>query len=85
MDALPIKEATEGGGVQSEVPGVMHACGHDAHMVRGGDCRKGGKWLCRRVCGAGNTQTLHTHVLVFVSNPVHLRVVSFAMGRPFGM
>ena len=32
MDALPLQEAT---GVEesSEVPGVMHACGHDVHMA----------------------------------------------------
>lgn len=32
MDALPIKEET-GAPYQSENPGVMHACGHDAHMA----------------------------------------------------
>src|SRR5690554_7631220 len=32
MDALPINEAT-GLPFASEVPGVMHACGHDAHMT----------------------------------------------------
>lgn len=32
MDALPIKERTEVG-YQSQNEGVMHACGHDAHMA----------------------------------------------------
>jgi amidohydrolase len=32
MDALPIQE-TNGHDFASEVPGVMHACGHDAHMA----------------------------------------------------
>lgn len=32
MDALPIQEAT-GLPFASEVPGRMHACGHDAHMA----------------------------------------------------
>ena len=32
MDALPIKEET-GLPFRSEHPGVMHACGHDAHMA----------------------------------------------------
>jgi hippurate hydrolase len=32
MDALPIQEAT-GLPYQSEVPGVMHACGHDGHTA----------------------------------------------------
>ncbi|MCK5134328.1 MAG: amidohydrolase [Bacteroidales bacterium] len=32
MDALPINEQT-GLDYQSENPGVMHACGHDIHMV----------------------------------------------------
>lgn len=31
MDALPIQEET-GAAYASEVPGVMHACGHDVHM-----------------------------------------------------
>jgi amidohydrolase len=34
MDALPITEANETGYV-SQNPGVMHACGHDAHMAMG--------------------------------------------------
>lgn len=32
MDALPIQEET-GLSFSSQVPGVMHACGHDAHMA----------------------------------------------------
>ena len=32
MDALPLKEAT-GAAFASEVPGVMHACGHDVHTA----------------------------------------------------
>ena len=32
MDALPIHEATEVP-YRSQTPGVMHACGHDAHMA----------------------------------------------------
>ena len=34
MDALPIDEANKAAYVSS-VPGVMHACGHDAHMACG--------------------------------------------------
>jgi amidohydrolase len=33
MDALPIHERDDGRAVRSEVPGVMHACGHDGHMA----------------------------------------------------
>ena len=32
MDALPLQEKTDVG-FASEVPGVMHACGHDVHMA----------------------------------------------------
>lgn len=32
MDALPVQEASDVE-FQSEVPGVMHACGHDTHMA----------------------------------------------------
>ena len=32
MDALPLTEAT-GAAFASEVPGVMHACGHDVHVA----------------------------------------------------
>ena len=32
LDALPLQEAT-GAAFASEVPGVMHACGHDVHMA----------------------------------------------------
>jgi len=34
MDALPIQEET-GASYQSQNPGVMHACGHDAHTAIG--------------------------------------------------
>ncbi len=34
MDALPIQEAT-GASYASQTPGMMHACGHDAHMSIG--------------------------------------------------
>ena len=32
MDALPLQEAT-GADFASEIPGAMHACGHDVHMA----------------------------------------------------
>ena len=33
MDALPVDEREDGRPVRSEVPGLMHACGHDAHVA----------------------------------------------------
>lgn len=39
LDAVPVQESTEAaheavaGGYASEIPGVMHACGHDAHTA----------------------------------------------------
>lgn len=33
MDALPIEERDDGRSVRSSRPGVMHACGHDAHVA----------------------------------------------------
>lgn len=33
IDALPIHEASDGRTLRSERPGVMHACGHDAHAA----------------------------------------------------
>lgn len=48
MDALPIKEES-GADYASQTPGVMHACGHDAHVT------------C--VLGAATLLTEHRHVL----------------------
>jgi amidohydrolase len=33
MDALPVQEAPGRTGYRSQVPGVSHACGHDAHVA----------------------------------------------------
>lgn len=33
MDALPVPEAAGRDGYRSEVPGLSHACGHDAHVA----------------------------------------------------
>lgn len=33
MDALPVEERDDGRPVRSEVPGAMHACGHDGHVA----------------------------------------------------
>ncbi len=38
MDALPMEEET-GLPFASQVPGAMHACGHDAHTRDAGRCR----------------------------------------------
>jgi amidohydrolase len=33
LDALPVEEADDGRAARSEVPGLMHACGHDGHVA----------------------------------------------------
>ena len=43
MDALPVQEKS-GLPYASEVPGVMHACGHDFHSV----CMLGAAWLLKQ-------------------------------------
>ena len=53
MDALPIQEATRHD-FRSEVPGMMHACGHDAHVA----CALGAAWLLARRSLPGTVRLL---------------------------
>lgn len=54
MDALPIEEAS-GVDFESKYPGVMHACGHDAHMA-----------MCLALADKVNScPDLATNVLIF--------------------
>jgi hypothetical protein len=53
MDALPIHEENDVS-YASEVPGVMHACGHDAHVT----CLLGAAMLLRRANLQGQVRLL---------------------------
>ena len=86
MDALPVQEAT-GLPYASQVPGVMHACGHDLHMACAvaalGDLSKKRKqWTGTLVFVGQPAEELGDGAKRMISDPKFQKFLERAGGKP---
>ena len=86
MDALPVQEAT-GLPYASQVPGVMHACGHDLHMATAvaalGDlAKKRDQWKGTIVFVGQPAEELGNGAKGMLTDPRFQQVLQKAGGQP---
>ena len=86
MDALPVQEAT-GLTYASQVPGVMHACGHDLHMAcavaaLGELAKKRDQWKGTIVFVGQPAEELGDGAKIMISDPRFQQILKKAGGQP---